>query len=296
VVTLYRRLPKFEYLRPTSLQEALSLLAQYKGKARLLAGGTDLVPKLKRREIEAPSYLIDIKSIAGLDYIRHDEVEGLKIGALATIHAIETSPIIKERFPVLAQAAYSMASVQVRNRATVAGNICNAVPSADTAPALLTLQARVKLASQKGERWVDIEDFFTGPKETVLTDEEMLLEIEVPNLPLSHKGIYLKLSPRRSMDLAVVGVAVVAVPENGVFKDVFKDVRIALGAVAPTPIRARRAEEVLRGQSLNEELIKKAAQIAEEEARPIDDHRASAWYRKKMVNVLVKRALQQIIS
>jgi len=250
------------------------------------------VPKLKRREIEAPSYLIDIKSIAGLDYIRHDEVEGLKIGALATIHAIETSPIIKERFPVLAQAAYSMASVQVRNRATVAGNICNAVPSADTAPALLTLQARVKLASQKGERWVDIEDFFTGPKETVLTDEEMLLEIEVPNLPLSHKGIYLKLSPRRSMDLAVVGVAVVAVPENGVFKDA----RIALGAVAPTPIRARRAEEVLRGQSLNEELIKKAAQIAEEEARPIDDHRASACYRKKMVNVLVKRALQQIIS
>jgi len=250
------------------------------------------VPKLKRREIEAPSYLIDIKSIAGLDYIKYDEVEGLKIGALATIHAVESSPIIKERFPVLAQAAYSMASVQVRNRATLAGNICNAVPSADTAPALLTLQARVKLASQKGERWVDIEDFFTGPKETVLTDEEMLLEIEVPNLPLSHKGIYLKLSPRRSMDLAVVGVAVVAVPENGVFKDV----RIALGAVAPTPIRARRAEEVLRGQSLNEELIRTAAKIAEEEARPIDDHRASAWYRKKMVNVLVKRALRQIIS
>ena len=292
MVTLYRRLPKFEYRRPTSLQEALSLLAQYKGKARLLAGGTDLVPKLKRREIEAPSYLIDIKSIAGLDYIKYDEVEGLKIGALATIHAVESSPIIKERFPVLAQAAYSMASVQVRNRATLAGNICNAVPSADTAPALLTLQARVKLASQKGERWVDIEDFFTGPKETVLTDEEMLLEIEVPNLPLSHKGIYLKLSPRRSMDLAVVGVAVVAVPENGVFKDV----RIALGAVAPTPIRARRAEEVLRGQSLNEELIRTAAKIAEEEARPIDDHRASAWYRKKMVNVLVKRALRQIIS
>ena len=292
MVMFYRRLPKFEYLRPTSLQEVLSLLAQYKGKARVLAGGTDLVPKLKRREIEPPSYLIDIKGIEGLDYIKYDEIEGLKIGALATIHAVETSPIVKERFPVLAQAAYSIGSVQVRNRGTVAGNICNAVPSADTAPALLTLQARVKLVSEKGERWVDIEEFFTGPKETILTDEEMLLEIAVPNLPLSHKGIYLKLSPRRSMDLAVVGVAVVAIPEDGVLRDI----RIALGAVAPTPIRARRAEEVLRGRNPNEELIKKAAQIAEEEARPIDDHRASAWYRKKMVNVLVKRALQQVIS
>ena len=292
MVTFYRRLPKFDYLAPKTLDEALSLLSQYKGRTKVIAGGTDVLPKLKRREIKAPEYIIDLKSIPNLGYIKYDESSGLSLGALVTIHAVETSPIIQERFSVLFHAAESMASTQVRNRGTIAGNICSAVPSADTAPALLTLEARFKLTSQKGERIVNIEDFFTGPNETVLTAEEIMQEIQVPNLPPNSRGRYLKLTPRRSMDLAIVGVAVVVVTDDGTCNDI----RIALGAVAPTPIRARRAENIIRGQRLSDEVIERAAQIAAEECRPISDHRASAEYRSEMVKVLTKRAINQAIS
>jgi carbon-monoxide dehydrogenase medium subunit len=267
MVTFHRRLPKFDYLDPHTIHEALSLLSQYKGRAKVIAGGTDILPKLKRREIKAPEYIIDLKGIPDLDYIKYDEVDGLRLGALVTIHAVETSPIVRERFGVLFQAAESMASAQVRNRGTLAGNLCNAVPSADTAPALLTLEADLKLTSPKGERTVNVEDFFTGPNETVLTDEEILREIHVPNLPPHSKGRYLKLTPRRSMDLAVVGVAAVVVAEDGICNDI----RIALGAVAPTPIRARQAEDILRGQRLSDEVIERAARTAATECRPIRD-------------------------
>jgi CO/xanthine dehydrogenase FAD-binding subunit len=247
---------------------------------------------LKRREIKAPEYIINLKGIPNLDYIKYDEVGGLRLGALVTIHAVETSPIVQERFGVLFQAAESMASTQVRNRGTIAGNLCNAVPSADTAPALLTLEASLKLTSQKGERIVNIEDFFTGPNETVLTNEEILQEIHVPNLPPHSRERYLKLTPRRSMDLAIVGIAVVVTAEDGICNDI----RIALGAVAPTPIRARRAEDIVRGQKLSDEVIERTARIAAEECRPISDHRASAEYRCDMVEVLTKQAIKQAIS
>ena len=291
MVTFYRRLPKFDYLEPKTMDEALSLLSLHKGRAKVVAGGTDLLPKLKRREIKAPEYIIDLKGIPNLDYIRYDEADGLSLGALVTIHAVETSPIVQERFGVLFQAAESMASTQVRNRGTIAGNICNAVPSADAPPALLTLEASLKLTSQRGERIVNVEDFFTGPNETVLNDEEILLEIHVPNLPPHSRGRYLKLTPRSSMDLAMVGVAAVVVAEDGICKDI----RIALGAVAPTPIRARQAEDILRGQKLSDEVIERAAQIASGECRPISDRRASEEYRCHMVEVLTKRAIQEAI-
>ena len=174
-----------------------------------MAGGTDLVPRLKRREIKAPEYIIDLKGVPNLDYIKYEEDKGLKLGALATIRAVATSPIIQDKFSILFQAANSMASVQVRNRGTLAGNICNAIPSADTAPALLILGAKVKLINLKGERFVNAEDFFVGPGEAVLNDDEILGEIQVPNPPPQSRGVYLKLTPRRSMDLAIVGVAVV---------------------------------------------------------------------------------------
>jgi CO/xanthine dehydrogenase FAD-binding subunit len=292
MVTFYRRLPKFDYLKPGTIEEALSLLSQYRGRAKVIAGGTDILPKLKRREIKTPEYIIDLKGIPNLGYITYDEVGGLSLGALVTIHAVEASPVVQERFGVLSQAAESMASAQVRNRGTVAGNLCNAVPSADTAPGLLTLEASLKLTSQEGERIVKIEEFFTGPNETVLTDEEILQEIHVANLPAHSRGAYVKLTPRRSMDLALVGVAAVVVAEDGICNDI----RIALGAVAPTPMRARRAEDIVRGQSLSDEVIERAAQIAAEECHPISDHRASAQYRCDMVEALTKRAIQQAIS
>jgi CO/xanthine dehydrogenase FAD-binding subunit len=292
MVTFHRRLPKFDYLEPNTIDEALSMLSQYKGRAKVIAGGTDILPKLKEREIKAPEYIIDLKGIPALDYIKYDEIGGLSLGALVTIHAVETSPIVQERFSVLCQATESMASTQVRNRGTLAGNLCNAVPSADTAPALLTLEASLKLTSQKGERIVNVEDFFTGPNETVLADEEILQEIHVPNLPSHSRGRYLKLTPRRSMDLAIVGVAAVVIAEDGICNDI----RIALGAVAPTPIRARRAENIIRGQELSDEVIGRAARIAAEECRPISDHRASAEYRCNMVEILTKQAIKQAIS
>jgi len=290
MVTFYRRLPEFQYRAPKTIDEVLSLLSQYKEKARLIAGGTDVIPQLKRREGKAPQYIIDLKAIPNLDYINYDADNGLSIGALATIKAVTESPIIRDKFGVLCQAAESMASPQVRNRGTIAGNICNAVPSADTAPALLTLDAKLKLVSQKGERLVAIEDFFKGPNQTAL-DDEILQEIKIPTPPPKSQGVYRKFGPRRAMDLAIVGVAVLVITDNGKCKDI----RIALGAVAPTPLRAKKAEAVIRGQKLDSELIEKAAQAAAGEAKPIDDHRASAEYRREMVRVLTKRALEQAI-
>jgi len=292
MVTFYRRLPRFEYLAPKTMGEALSLLARYKGRARVIAGGTDLLPKLKRREIKAPPYIIDLKGIRNLDYVKYGKRSGLSLGALATIHAVESSPIVQEKFSILFQAVESMASPQIRNRGTIAGNICNGVPSADTAPALLTLEAKLKLMSKRGERIVKMEDFFIGPNKTVLVGGEILREIQVPDLPPDSRGRYLKLTPRSSMDLAIVGVAVVILPEDGICKEI----RIGLGAVAPTPMRAKKAEDVLKGQRLSEEIIEKAAQTAAEESRPIDDHRAPAKYRREMVKILSSRAINQAIS
>jgi aerobic carbon-monoxide dehydrogenase medium subunit len=236
-----------------------------------------------------PKYLVDIKNIPDLEYIRYDEKEGLRIGALTTIRQIETSLLIRERFLPLAQAAKVLGSVQVRNRATIGGNLCNAAPSAETAPTLLVLNTNVKVAGSKGERTLPLEQFFLGPGLTVLQNE-ILTEIMVPSLSANIRGVYLKIGRRRAVDLALVGVAV-AVAMDG---NKWKDVRIALGAVAPTPIRARRAEKLLEGKRTDAALMQEAGQIASEEASPISDVRASAWYRKELVKVLVQRALEQI--
>ena len=291
MVTFYRKLPKFEYLSPQTINETLALLARFRKKAKPIAGGTDLIPKLKKRSIQAPGYIIDLKGIPNLDYINYEAGDGLKFGALVTINDIEKSSVIKEKFPILFQAAESMASPQVRHRATVAGNICNAVPSADTAPALLALEAKVKLLSKKDERIVKLADFFKNPGETAIKPDEILIEIQIPDLPLGNRGKYLKLSPRRAMDLAVVGVAVLVFPENGRISDI----RIALGAVSPTPIRVSTAEEILRGKEPSAELIKQAADSTAACCVPITDHRASAQYRTDMVRVLTKRAINELL-
>jgi CO/xanthine dehydrogenase FAD-binding subunit len=292
MVTFYRRLPSFDYIEPKTLKGALALLSnKNKGEAKVFAGGTDLFPKLKRREVEAPGILVDLKGIPNLDYIQYDGKYGLRLGPLTTIGAVESSSVVQEKFGVLAQAAQSMASPQVRNRGTIVGNICNAVPSADSAAALLALGAKLKVVSSKGKRTVKIEDFFKGPNETILSEGEILKEIQVSPLPANSKGVYFKLSPRRAMDLAIVGVAVVVTAEDGVCKDI----RVALGAVSPTPIRVGKAEAVLRGQKFSEELIERVARISSEEIRPIDDHRASADYRRAMVKVLVSRGIKEAL-
>jgi CO/xanthine dehydrogenase FAD-binding subunit len=289
MVTFYRRLPRFDLFSPRSIKEALSFLNTHKGATKIIAGGTDVIPKLKRREHAAPEYIVDLKNIPDLDYIRFND-DMLSIGALTTIHSVETSSIVREHFGVLRQAAQSMASVQIRNRGTIVGNICNAAPSADMAPALLVLEAKVKLISGNREKMVPLEEFFTGPGKTILIDGEIVKEIQVPGMPAKSRAVYIKLEPRHSMDLAVVGVAVL-IMLNG---DTCKDIKIALGAVSPTPMRAIKAENTLRGQNLTDEIIEKASQIASEESQPIDDQRASAEYRRDMVKVLTMRAINTL--
>jgi CO/xanthine dehydrogenase FAD-binding subunit len=289
----HRRLPKIKYVRVDKIDDALAFLAEYGEEARLLAGGTDLVPQLKDREIPIPEYVVDIKGIPGLEGISYDQESGLKIGALATISAIEKSSVLKERYPILVMAASTMASPQVRNRGTFAGNICNAVPSADSVPSFLALGAKVVLQSITGIRMVPLEKFFIGPRATVLREDEMLVYILVPNQEPEAKGVYLKLSPRHSMDLAVVGVAAAGVCNDGVCSRI----RIGLGAVAPTPILATGAEQVLRGGKVYPELIDEAARSAAEQCNPrTDSHRASPEYRRDMVYVLTRRALRQVLG
>jgi carbon-monoxide dehydrogenase medium subunit len=293
MATFYRRLPRFDYVKPKRVEEALSLFGSAdEGKVRVFAGGTDVIPKLKGRLMKVPEVLVDLKGVSDLYFLAHDEVSGLRIGALATIFDVAHAQFVKERFPMLSQAAHAIASTQVQNRGTIVGNICNAVPSADSAPALLCLGAEVVCLSKTGERAVKMEGFFAGPNKTVLRAGEIVKEIRVPKMPEGSKGLYLKLSARSKMDLAVVGVGVMVVREDGVFKDV----KIGLGAVAPTPIRARKTEEVLFGAKVSDEVIERAAKVASAESKPIDDHRASAEYRRMMVEVLVRRAIHQCLS
>jgi len=293
VVTFYRRLPRFDVVTPRSLDEALGILKGSRdGEIRPFAGGTDLIPRLKERIVKTPKWLLDLKRIPDLDYIRDDGNGGLRIGALASIASVAASPLVRKRFSILAEGAGSIASNQIQNRGTIAGNICNAVPSADSAPALLCLDAVVQCAGSRGSRKIPIHEFFTGPLKTVLEPDELLQEIRIPAPPANARGVYIKLSPRSRMDLAVVGVAALVVAEKGLIEDV----RIGLGAVAPTPMRAGKAEAMLKGQAYKEELIAKAAGKAAEEAKPIDDHRASAEYRRMMVEVLVRRAVGQCLS
>ena len=290
MTTFFRRLPRLDYARPTSLDEALTFLSQHKAQAKAFAGGTDLIPAIKRRESPAPRLFVDLKGIPGLDTITYDASAGLCIGALAPITSVERSVLVREHCPMLVQALITLASPQVRNRGTITGNICSAVPSADTAPGLLVLEAKLKIASSKGTRVVPVTEFFTGPRKTILADDEIVTEIHIPPSPPKSKGIYLKLSPRKSMDLAVVGVAAFITVSG----DVCKEGRVALGAVAPTPIRARKAEAALTGKKLTAETIDEVARIASTECSPINDHRASAEYRCDMVYVLTRRALTQI--
>ena len=313
--------PTFEYLHPDTLNEASSLLSQCGKKARLMAGGTDILVKMKQRRL-VPPYLINLKGIPGLDYVRYEEGKGLHIGALASIESLKSSMIVRTRFPMLHQAAAYMATVEIRNRATLVGNICNGSPSAETAPALIALGAEAWIVGQAGKRSVAVEDFFVGPGSTALGPGELVAEVFVPEPPLGSGGAYDKYSLRR-MDVAVVGAAALVIPNRGtapasgphagaatggsaggagsgrpgdpVTPAIIDDIRIVLSAVAPTPIRVRGAEAVLRGKSPSLALIEEAARAAAEESRPITDIRGSAELRKTMVPVMTTRVILQAL-
>ena len=282
---------EIEHFTPESIQEAILLLSKYTERAKIIAGGTDLLIQM-RKEVTLPDFLINIGGICNLDYINHDETNGLMIGALTTISSIESSTLIQRKFSILAQAASKLGIPAIRNRATIGGNICNAAPSADSIPALIVLDAKVRIVGADGEKTVSIEDLFTGPGQTIIKPGQMLTEIQISELPSKSGGAYVKQTRRRGVDLAIAGVAVLVTMDG----DILRDVKIALGAVAPTPIRAKSAEGILKGKRLDDRLLEKAVQAASHESSPIDDVRSSANYRRKLVTALVKRAVRQAVK
>ena len=281
---------RFDYLRPTTLDECVDMLAKYGPRAMIIAGGTDLMPNARARLVD-PEYVIDVTGIPEMCAIEEDN-DGVRIGAAVTVRDLSESPIIRERYPLLATAAGLIGSVGIRNVATIGGNICRASPSSECSPPLLCLNATAKLVSPSGTRTMGLDECFLGPGCTTLGADEVLHEIRIPPNDPGDRSIYLKHSQRGSIDLAIVGVAVVGTFATS--DGTCEEAKIALGAVAPTPIRARDAERMLRGKVMDEGLIAIAAQTAADESRPISDVRASADYRREMVRVFTQRALRAI--
>ncbi len=281
---------RFEYLEARTLRQAISLLQRHGDEAQIVAGSTDFLVRW-RKGVWQPKYVVNIGRIASLSRISFSRGSGLRLGALAKVRDLETHPQIRRNYPALSAAASSFAGVQVRNLATVGGNVCNASPAGDTLPALLAFDAQCKVAGPEGERWVALSDFFTGPGRTVLQTGEILTELRLPP-PLPKTGsLYIKHSPRGAMDIATLGVAsVISLEGSGL---VCRNVRIGLGAVAPTPIRASSAEALLWGREVTPELIASAAEAAKAVATPIDDIRGTAEHRQAMVEVLTQRTLEK---
>jgi carbon-monoxide dehydrogenase medium subunit len=283
-----KRPEPLELYQPNSLEEASRLVKENGPGGRFLAGGTDLVIAIKEKGL-IPRYIVDLKRVPGLAAIRENPDGSITIGALTTMRAIEISPVIRDRFPFLAQSAAEVGSIQIRNRATVGGNMANATPSADVAPSLIAINATAQIMGASGPRTLPLEDFFRGPGQTVMSPEEILTEITIPRTSPRLVGEYIKFSPRDMMDLAYVGVAVAYV--IGEKEQRCEGVRIVLGAVAPTPMRARAAEAILEQQIITEELAARAGDEAAKECKPISDVRSSAEYRREMVRAMTKRAI-----
>jgi carbon-monoxide dehydrogenase medium subunit len=273
---------EFAYHKPSDLAEAAELLARYQGRAMPLAGGTDLLLWLKEG-LKAPEAVIDIK---GIPELWHLDTKGgvLAVGARVTFTELIESDLVRSRFPVLWEAARTVASCGVRNRATLAGNLCSAVPSLDGAPALLVHDACVRTRGPAEEREVPVAEFFTGPKRTALLPDELVTAVELPLPAKKTAGCYVKLGRYRGEDLAQVGLAVLA--EAG---DVWK---VAFCAVGPVPRRAQKIEALLNGKKLSEALIAKARALVAQEIFPITDIRASREYRLHMAEVMLERGLK----
>ena len=288
-----RYLPDFEYFAPKDVREACRLLQEHNGRAKVMAGGTDLLVHMKHRTVN-PQYVIGLKHLSDLGCIEYSENRGLRIGALATHQSVAENPTIKERFGALGAACSKVGTPQIRSMGTVGGNLCNGSPSSDSAPPLIALNAAVKLLGVEGERVIPLEAFFVGPGETALRAGEILTEIQVPSPPPRTKLTYVKLPARTRVDMAAVSAAVLVTLDSK--NEICQDIRIVLGAVAPIPLRARRAEEVLKGKKMEDQLIQQTAQRASEEAQPISDIRSSADYRREMVKVLTRQAIRQALG
>jgi len=282
--------PEFEYVSPQSLQEACALLVQYGDSARVLAGGSDLLVKMKDGLMK-PAYLVSLKNLDSLKAIRYETGRGIIIGARASHNEVMNNSLLQEKYRSVCEAAHSMAAEQIRNIGTVGGNLVNAVPSADLPPILIALDAQARIVGSSGERNISLENFFLGPGKTVLEKGEILAEIIIPDQPTTGSN-YIKFGLRRAGALAVVGVASSVTVGDGTCRDV----RIVLGAVAPTPMRAVQAENVIRGKKISQGLIDEAGRTAAAESKPISDIRGSIEYRRNLVSVLTRRSLKAAIE
>lgn len=284
-------LAHFAYLAPLTLSEVVAHLSARTTDAHVLAGGTDLLPKISKGSVK-PGVVISLRHLAELRPITFDREHGLTIGATARISEILAHEAVTNYYPAMAYAASQTATVQIRNMATLAGNICNARPCADNVPTLVARGARVELRSTRGSRTLDLEAVFLAPGKTVIAPDELLVRVHVPPPPAHSGASYQCLSARSRVDLTSVSVAVYLVCAE----DTIREARIVLGAVGPIPLRARKAEELLVGQVPSESLVAAAGEAAAAEARPITDIRASAQWRRKMVFVLTRRAITEALE
>jgi carbon-monoxide dehydrogenase medium subunit len=282
----------FEYRAPKSLKEVHHELKQFGSDAKLVAGGTALIIMMKQRLVR-PSCLVSLRAVRGLDGIV--EKNGtLSVGGLATHRAVETSLLVRRKLPLLAETYGHVATIRVRNMATVGGGLAHADPNQDPPPTLIALGASVKASSVGGSRLIPMEEFFTDYYETVLKPDEVITELSVPSLPAGSGGAFLKFLPRTADDYATVSAAAVVTLDRA--KKLFTDVRIAMGSVGTTPIRAREAEAVLRGQPVKAEALREAAEKAKQAVDPVSDFRGSAAYKKEMAGVFVRRALEKALE
>jgi carbon-monoxide dehydrogenase medium subunit len=282
----------FEYRTPKTLKEVQQDLKQFGSDAKLIAGGTALVIMMKQRLVH-PGCLISLRSVRGLNGIA-EKNGGIAIGGATTHRAVENSPIVKRRLPLLAETYHHVATVRVRNMATVGGGLAHADPNQDPPPTLIALGATIKAASADGSRTIAVEDFFTDYYETVLKPDEIITELYVPRLPANSGAAFLKFLPRTADDYATVSAAAVVTLDKS--KKNFAEVRIALGSVGTTAIRARDAEAVLRGQPVKVEALAEAGEKAKQAVDPISDFRGSAAYKKEMAGVFVRRALTKALE
>ena len=282
----------FEYRTPKSLKETHQALKEFGTDAKLIAGGTALIIMMKQRLVR-PTCLINLQALRPLKGI--EAKNGfLRIGSLATHREVESSALVKRVLPLLAETYHHVATVSIRNMATVGGGLAHADPNQDPPPTLIALGASVKVSSANGSRTLPLEEFFTDYYETVLQPDEVITDLFVPRMQPNSAGAYLKFLPRTADDYATVSVAAVVTLEPG--KKVFKDVRIALGSVGTTPIRAKEAEAVLRGQPVKPEALREAGEKAKGEVDPITDLRGSADYKQEMAAVFVRRALEKALE
>jgi len=283
--------PRFSHVSARTVPEALDALARHGDRARVIAGGTDLVPKLLRGQLR-PEIVVGLGHIDELRVIRFEPSTGLSVGALARIADVLDHPAVRRHYPALVGALGQMATVPIRNMGTLGGNLCNASPCADSGPTLLVRGARVLLCSVRGERRLDLASFLTGPGVTAREPDELMSRIEVPPPPPETGFAYHRISARSRVDMAAASAAAKVTMDG----DRCAEARIVMGSCGPTALRARRAEALLTGQALTEERIREAGRLAAGESQPITDVRASAEWRRLVLAVLVQRAITQAVG